>query len=458
VAEAVLSLVAAARPRPGELPWLAELALPGDDGDWYPAAELLLPGGALDGLVAGDAPFGIVAAETVERWGAETLVAVGVLDGFAVVRDGDVPVDAALAGALGHDLDGEASWHAAVEAVLPDDDAPAVVAELVALRDLELVRDDAWPATLALLARPPLRAAVVEPARVVLAGGRGFDVASYTAWWLGRHPVLDGRLPARWGLGELGGLFDVARTDLDEEFLRAIGVTSSLAAAVGADPAEVLTRLADASRDVRREVVREAYALLADADPERFAPPDRVRAATSDGSLAVVDAATVVVVDAPDLLPLLAGRPVVPAPLAAADRLADALALPLAGELADYGVRSVARARADWAALPGADLAGRRAGGLPSTVVAVHDELVVDDVKGDPATVRWRSLPDVDHVVADDPGALGRALAWRLRAWASRAALTEAFAAGSAGVPLLAAEDDLDAGLPDRLDQPEEGP
>ena len=49
VAEAVLALVAGARPAPGELPWLAELALPAADGDWYPAGELLVPGSPLAG-------------------------------------------------------------------------------------------------------------------------------------------------------------------------------------------------------------------------------------------------------------------------------------------------------------------------------------------------------------------------------------------------------------------------
>ena len=58
VADAVLSLVAAAHLRPGEQPWLADLALPGTDGEWYPAGEMLLPGGPLAEVVAADTPFG----------------------------------------------------------------------------------------------------------------------------------------------------------------------------------------------------------------------------------------------------------------------------------------------------------------------------------------------------------------------------------------------------------------
>src|SRR5438132_12119100 len=53
VADAVPSLVEAAHLRPGEQPWLPDLALPGADGEWHPAGELLLPAGRLpDGAQA----------------------------------------------------------------------------------------------------------------------------------------------------------------------------------------------------------------------------------------------------------------------------------------------------------------------------------------------------------------------------------------------------------------------
>lgn len=77
----MLGLVAAAHVDPGEEPWLAELALPGDDGDLYPAGELLLPESPLRAIMAEDAPFGVVSGELVDRWGAGTLAAAGVLDG-----------------------------------------------------------------------------------------------------------------------------------------------------------------------------------------------------------------------------------------------------------------------------------------------------------------------------------------------------------------------------------------
>src|SRR5579863_4605315 len=101
IAEAVLSLVAAAHLRPGELPWLAGLALPGADGDWYPAGELLFPDGPLAGVVAADTPFGILSPAVLGRHSAATLEAVGVLSSFGLLAAEDVALDDP-----GLDLDG----------------------------------------------------------------------------------------------------------------------------------------------------------------------------------------------------------------------------------------------------------------------------------------------------------------------------------------------------------------
>ncbi len=109
IADAVLGLAAAARLRPGDLPWLAELALPGTDGDWYPADELLLPGGPLAGVVAADAPFGTASPEILARHGAEALEAVGVLATFGLLTATDVALDDPDL-----DLDGAAGWAADV--------------------------------------------------------------------------------------------------------------------------------------------------------------------------------------------------------------------------------------------------------------------------------------------------------------------------------------------------------
>ena len=88
LADAVLGLLAALDIAPGEYPWLAELALPGEDGDWYPAGELLLPGAPLAEVIADDAPFGTAASDLVERHGAEALRAAGVLWSFGLAGGG----------------------------------------------------------------------------------------------------------------------------------------------------------------------------------------------------------------------------------------------------------------------------------------------------------------------------------------------------------------------------------
>ncbi|MQA76855.1 MAG: molecular chaperone Hsp90, partial [Solirubrobacterales bacterium] len=143
--------------------------------------------------MSADAPFGVVAAELVERWGAQTLERAGVLSTFALVRDEDVTVDP---GECDHDLDAEDAWVDAVLAAAGEQgEVPPVLVELVAVRDLDLVAPDRWPQALELLADPPLRAAVVEPATVRLADGSRTLVPSYTAWWLRTSPVLGGWRP-----------------------------------------------------------------------------------------------------------------------------------------------------------------------------------------------------------------------------------------------------------------------
>ncbi|WP_233509942.1 sacsin N-terminal ATP-binding-like domain-containing protein [Actinomadura craniellae] len=431
IAHAVLDLVAAAGLDPGELPWLAELALPGDDGELYPAGELLLPDSPLRPVMGDDSPFGVVAADLVERHGADALVAAGVLRGFALVREHEVSVADLTDGAF--DLDGGEEWAEDVLARLPGQDVPPLLPEFTAVRDLELVAD--WPAALALLAVPPVRAAVVEPAGVLTAGGRRAPVPSYTAWWLAREPVLAGRRPAELRFAaarELAGLYDVAPGGLDPEFLRALGVRAS-AAELLAEPggaAELLARLADPDRTVSRDRLRELWTALTDrppgADPLR--PPERVRAVV-DGAPEVVAAADALVLDRPDLLPLLAGQPLVLAAYDRSEELADALDLQLAsdevpGEVVSRGVERpvppVVRA-----VLPDA----------PGTYVA-HDPLVVDGV-----TAGWRAVGGTVH--ASGAEGLARGLAWVTGRWPDRL-LVAAVLRDPGALPDLLAEADLD--------------
>jgi hypothetical protein len=407
IADAVLSLVSAVDPAPGELPWLADLALPDETGEWRPAGELLLPDGWMAAVVAADSPFGVVDAGWVQRWGAPVLAAVGVLDGPALIRELD---------AVGpdHDLDDEADWWAG----LPDG---AAVAELVAVRDLELVADDAWPAGLEMLADPSRRSAVVDPAVVLLAGGGRLRVPSYTAWWLARHRVIGDRLPSQWRLPGaaplLSAFYDVAPGTADRELLLAIGVLDSLD---DADPADVLERLADPARTVTRDELRAWGGWLAATEPGEA--PSRIRA-VRDGEVVVVDASDAVVVDAPDLLPLLGNRAVVPVAASLAADLADRLDLALASELADYAVVSA---------------------GEPDGDAVVHDGLRVRDADGQVREVVWRLVDDVLHVDRDSyPVGLGRGRAWRDGQWSQRHRSTEALG-HLVGGRIMDDEDDLD--------------
>jgi hypothetical protein len=427
VAEAVLGLVAAAKPAPGTEPWLADLALPGEDGEVYAAGELLLPGGPLAGVVAGDAPFGVVDPALVERHGAEVLEAVGVLRTFGLVREHDVPLTD-----LAFDLDGEEAWADEVLARLPDQDVPPMLPELVAVRDLELVHH--WEAALAMLAEPPLRAALVEPAHVVLGDGRRVAVPSYTAWWLRRHPVLAGRRPAELaapgGDPLLAGLYDPAPPGVDPGLLHALGIRTTLAELLdepgGAE--ELLTLLAEPARTVTREQLRALWSELALTEPRDLPPPARVRAVT-DGVLEVVAAEDALVLDSPDLLPLLNGQPLVIGGYEGAVPLAELLEIPMAGEEFQGAVESVGRE------VPVPGVVAQVLPGAPETYV-VHDRLIVDGV-----AVPWRY--DGERVHAAGPGGLARGLAWAAGRWPDRL-LVEAALRGPEDVPLLLAEADLD--------------
>lgn len=401
IAEPVLRLVSAAAGN--ELPWLAELALPTTDGDFLPAGELLLPRAKLSAVVADDAPFGMVDHAFVERWGADLLTSVGVLDTFAVVREHDVS-DA------DHDLDLEADYFAYLAAEFEESE-PVTVDEFVAVRDLEFVRDDAWPQALALLTAAELRAAVVTPALAATSTQRK-RVLSYTAWWLRTHGVVRGRLASSDSL--LHGLYDVVELDFDDEFLAAAG---AFRAVTDVDDDALVERLADPSRDLGRAQVRALYGL---ARPRQR--PAKVRALRG-GALVVVDAADAVVVDQPDLLFLLGKSAVLPASLENALDVADALDLALATELAEFPVLSEGVARDDH---------------------VVHQRLLVADVDGNPTNVRWRLADGVLHVDASAVAfGLGRGRAWRTGDWRSRHLLTELLTHPDE-IAILAAEADLD--------------
>ena len=425
IAEAVLSLVAAAGLAPGEVPELAELALPAEEADWYPAGELLLPGSALAAAVGPDAPYGTVAADLVRRHGTDVLAAVGVLRTFPVLRTGELELDP---DAADHDLDREAEWMEAMLDRLPEQRVPPRLATFVAVRDLELVVD--WDRAL------PLLAGVEPTADVQLADGSHVQAPSYTTWWLSTHRTFLSRRPDQLRTPtatDLDGLYDVA--EAAPETLALLGVAHSLDEVV-ADPdraLDLLDRLGDPARTVPAATLRTVYPRLALVLEDAVDPPDRVR--VHPATTVPRDAA--VVLDLPYLLPLLGDeRTPVPADEAPGP-VADLLDLPLAGELLgplapDQGPARTVR----WADVPGADLAAARCGGpVPDAIVAVHERLTVG---GTP--VRWWPDGETDHTDGS-PYAAGRALAWRLGAWSARAAAVEALT--DPDDPTLPAEDSL---------------
>jgi hypothetical protein len=502
VADAVLGLLRAVGAEPGDYPWLAELALPGDDGDWYPAGELLLPGCPLADLIADDAPFGTAGEDLVDRYGAATLEAAGVLSTFGLLTADDVEIDEDH---IDLDLDGLADWAADTRdrlRLLNGDQAdgdhsalppgglaglPPVAPEFTGVRDLDLVDQDRWPHALELLTRPPLRAALTEPLRLLLPDGSRADVPSYTAWWLRQHLLLDGHLPGELRTGDsdplLAGLYDVidetsashtaadtavarradtdptqagltaaspdeaglpviseaetsggfARVLADPAVIRALGVRVSLAGLLaepgGAD--ELLDRLADPDRPVTRAQLRSLWSALAAAEgvtADQLTPPDRIRAVHGD-KLTVADADDVLILDSPDLWPLAAGRPLVLAPYEHAVRLADLLDLPLASEEIAGTVESDGEFR------PVPDVVREVLPDAPAGY-REHDRLLVDG-----ADLPWRCTGSELHAATAE--GLAHGLAWAAGRWSARHLVAELLLSPDE-TPRILAEADLD--------------
>ncbi|MCX4823929.1 molecular chaperone Hsp90 [Streptomyces sp. NBC_01142] len=423
LADTVLALVRDAHLEPGDEPWLGALALTDEDGELAPAGELVLPGSPFASVMR-EGELALCDGELAERWGEEPLAACGVLANFALVRATDVVLDPDELEPRDGDfaepddtglLDAVDVWCEDVLDRLPDTPVPPVATELVAVRDLDLVDDDRWPQALTLLAQPPLRDALTQSVRILLPDGTTETVRPYTAWWLRDHPVLDGRRPA--GLRAAGGdplldgLYDtVDATGFDDvQVLRALGVRTSVAALLD-EPgggAELLGRLADPSRSVSGAQLHALYTALADLDPEQVTLPDDLRAVV-DGEVRVVDAADAVVADAPDLLPLTEGLPLLPVSPARAAELAELFQVRRLSETVEAEVTTEGEEHE----VPESVhvLLGR---GTPATYVE-HEELVAGGVELD-----WRRTPDgVIHASTLEGVAAG--LAWAAGQWPRR--------------------------------------
>ncbi|WP_046090044.1 sacsin N-terminal ATP-binding-like domain-containing protein [Streptomyces antioxidans] len=432
LADTVLGLVQQARLAPGDEPWLAALALPDEDGELAPAGELVLPGSAFERVMR-EGELAACDAELAERWGEQPLAAVGVLAGFTLARATDVVLDPDELEPREGDftepddvgvLDSVDVWCEDVLDRLPETPVPPVATEIVAVRDLDLVDDDAWPRALAMLARPPLRDALTAPVRVLLPDGTTEIVRSYTAWWLRGHPVLDGRRPAglRAAGGDplLAGLYesvDAAGFE-DEQVLRALGVRTSVASLLDepGGAAELLARLADPDREVTSAQLHAIYGQLADLDPEQVTLPDELRAIL-DGEPTVVEAGEALVADAPDLMPLAEadGRALLPVRPARAAELAELFQVRRLSEAYPARVTS----QGDPHEVP--EAVRELLPGAPLSYIE-HEELLIEGSGGgsgsDATELDWRYVDGTLHASTVEGVAAG--LSWASGHWARR--------------------------------------
>jgi hypothetical protein len=370
LADVVLRLLAAEPGAATGRSWLGALALPStDDGELRAAEELLLPeadGGRLVRWVRSDSPFGVVAGEVVETYGAAAVEAAGVLRTFAVVRE-DEPVPGAS-----YDLDDEVAYDFGTGPV-------------EAVRDLEWIRDDAWPEALAELP--------------VLDG--------YVLWWLRRNarlPAADGTPRRARDLAVPGSplapLYDLPAPGLP--LLDRLGLVTTVEALDEDGLADLADRVAD--REATLDLTRTVYADLAGTGVPL--DPPNVRAVV-DGVLTTVPTDRAYAVDRPDLLPLMAGRPWLPVDVRLGAALADVLDARLGSSL-DVRITSTPHATARLADL---------APGAPDVGVDLHDPLTVNGVR-----VAW-SLAGPTPALDGTPAGIARLVAWLGNRWETRHAV-----------------------------------
>ncbi|WP_432857100.1 sacsin N-terminal ATP-binding-like domain-containing protein [Amycolatopsis sp. CA-161197] len=395
LAGAVLRLIAECGDDAPE--WAGALALPSEDG-WRRADELVLPTSPLldvfdPEVFEEDGALSVLDEEFVEDWPQSTLEAVGVLDSFAVVRD-EEPHEP------DHGLPDEDTWWDSAE--------PTTV---LAIRDLDLVADDAWPAALRLIAaRPETWQALHAP-------------EGHAGWWLARYALLAGEAPGSWRLpaaADLGGLYDeVPDLGLTTELLEAAGVRTTLDLATAEDVTDLLDRLGDPARTLSPGLAARAHRalVLSPVEVDDLDAPVRVRAADAS----VADADKAVVLDVPWPASALPASKIVAAP-EDPERLAELLDVPLAGALPNE-VTSTGEYVA-WADLPAIRLVADQLGlTVPEGGPLLHDVLTVT-VDGTTADVPWWSDEDNRLHAADTSEGLARAFAWATGNWAERYRIT----------------------------------
>lgn len=374
---AIVVLGLATDVEPGELPpWIGELLLPDADGELRSADQLLLPDAPLTRVLVEESPFGEVEAGFVAQVGERALRAVGVGWGFTVVRE-DLP------SGPDHDLDAEDEWW---ETLDEDPD------RIEAVRDLDLVHEDRWPAALSMLVESPTT-------RAQLADRRG-----YTAWWLRNHAELGGEI-----LGLLRApddhtfdhLLDVAE---HPDSAHLAGVLAPAAVDNPELAQLLLDRLADPLRTPSPAAAVRAHRLLAHAahtrvlDLESVNLPSFVRSLSAD----VVEPADAMVLDQPWFGPALPAQRLVLGSFETAEALADLLDIATVSASVEGTVVSVG-VRTTWAEQPEAVLAFTALGReVPGGDVVVHRELSVQLTGAATGTVVvpwWVDGDGVHHVM-----------------------------------------------------------
>ncbi|MGV9669898.1 sacsin N-terminal ATP-binding-like domain-containing protein [Gordonia sp. NPDC003504] len=345
LAEEVLALLAADPDVPTP-EWLSRIPLRDSEGEFRSADEMVLADSPLLAVLVEDHPFSLVADEMVGRFGVGTLRRLGVGWGFAVVRD-DLPTGP------DHELPDEEQWW---------DTLSAAPESICAVRDLDLVDPDKWPAALTLLATDPDIAATLD------------DRAGYTAWWLRNFAEIDGLLLGEYRAASdtsLDGVLDQLDHPHADAFAAAV---ASLPPASSDEASLLITRVGDPRRQVSPGVARGVYAAVVDAcragavDWRDVAEPEGVRAASgaATGS-AILDAPWwAQAIDPDDLV-------VGPADADGASLLADILDLPTVGEA--FSARVDDEGRPATGSSTAAVLFTAETGRALLGQVRVHDEL-----------------------------------------------------------------------------------
>jgi len=378
---------------------IGELVLTDDDGQPWPAVELLVPEAALASVLVADADRPVVGRGWVERYPTDVLVAAGVRSGFAIVQVADPDDESVVLPDLDDWLDLVGATGGAVGGNL---------APFAALADLDLVDPDRWLPALQLIGTDREARACLAPTE---AG------PSYTGWWLSRHALIGGYAPVHWRLpdaSELVGLYDVLPVDLDPLLARSIGVRSDLAETAADDPEDLLDRLADPARPVPFGLVPAATDAVVGALAGRDIDlPPGVRTVTGE----VIDADDAAVLDRPWLIQLLAPSQVVPGgnDPALVSRVLD---LPLASEQVAATVLTTGRRSGGTdvgrAALERAAAAvGLR---LADCNIEVRSTLRVAAPGAEPVPVHWWAAGERLCTDGSPPGT-GRAVAWAAGRW-----------------------------------------